>query len=259
MRQRAALIELLAECFLQMKKTVLFSMAAALTSTFAAEKVQVFVKAVPGKAFVSLNEKWIRNALEVKPDVTVMLFGTNDSCNSKVLSTPEAFLKTLDLVVKEISGAQSRLILVTIPPCNEACLFLRHGKEAFGKKLPNERILRFNAILKKAAESKKLPLADFHAVVVKRGCKGKQSLLRIPENSGVADGIHLTEEGYAALAKCVADTIRQAGYFPEKILCIGDSLTYGVGSRDAGKISGTTYPGQLKKYLTAANKKDETK
>ena len=259
MRRRVVSSELLTGWFAAMKKTVLFSMAAALTSTFAAEEVQVFVRSVPGKTFVSLNETWIRNALEVKPDVAVMLFGTNDSCNSKVLSSPEAFLKTLDLVAKQILGAQCKLILVTIPPCNETCLFQRHDKEVFGEKLPNERILQFNAILKKAAESKKLPLADFHAVVVKRGCKGKRSLLRIPENSGVADGIHLTEEGYAALAKCVADTIRQAGYFPEKILCIGDSLTYGVGSRDAGKISGTTYPGQLKKYLAAANKKDETK
>ena len=259
MGRHGASIGLPAGCFTAMKKTLLFSMAAALTGAFAAEDVQVFVRSVPGKPFVSVNEKWLRNALEVKPDVTVMLFGTNDACNSKVLSSQEAFLKTLDLAVKEIQGAQSRLILVTIPPCSEACLFRRHGKEVFGEKLPNERILNFNAILKQTADSKKLPLADLHAVVMKRGCEGKRSLLRLPENSGVADGIHLTEEGYAALAECVADTIRQAGYLPKKILCIGDSLTYGVGSRDAGKISGTTYPGQLKKYLTAANGKDETK
>ncbi len=233
-----------------------FLAAVLLTSAgmFAADALQVVAKSAPGRPLASVSERWIREALAEKPDVTVMLFGTNDACNSKVLSTPEAFREKLGLAVKLVRAGGSRLVLVTIPPCNEKNLFLRHKRESFGDHLPNQRILQFNAILKETAEAEKLPLADFHEVVMKTGCAGKATLLRIPETSGVADGIHLTDAGYAALARCVADTIRKAGYSPKKILCIGDSLTYGVGSRDAGKVSGNTYPGQLKKIFGQTGK-----
>ena len=213
-----------------------------------AENVEVTAKGIPGKTLVSVGESWLDGVLQETPDLVIMLYGTNDACNSRVLSTPEEYEVRLKAVVRTICN-RSKLIVVTIPPCNESCLFRRHEASAYGTMPPNERIRRFNAIIEKNAKENKIPVADFYSVAMKQGCEGKQSYLRLPENSGDADGIHLTDEGYAALAGTVCEAIRKAGFQPKKVLCLGDSITYGIGTKTAGTVSGNTYPAILKRLL----------
>ena len=216
--------------------------------SLSAENVEVTAKGIPGKTLVSVSESWLDNVLQEQPDLVIMLYGTNDACNSRVLSTPEEYEVRLKAVVRTICS-RSKLVVVTIPPCNESCLFRRHKASAYGTMPPNERIRKFNAIIEKTANEYKIPVADFYSVAMKQGCEGKQSYLRLPENSGDADGIHLTDEGYAALAKTVFEAISKAGLQPKKILCIGDSITYGIGTKTAGTVTGNTYPAVLKRIL----------
>ena len=221
-----------------------------------AENVEVTAKGIPGKTLVSVSESWLDNVLQEQPDLVVMLYGTNDACNSRVLSTPEEYEARLKAVVRTICN-RSKLIVVTIPPCNETCLFKRHKASAYGTMPPNERIRKFNAIIERIAKENKIPLADFYSVVAKHGCEGKQSYLRLPENSGDADGIHLTDEGYAVLAETVYEALRKAGIQPKKVLCIGDSITYGIGTKTAGTVSGNTYPAILKRILENTENTDK--
>ena len=214
----------------------------------AAEKVEVTAKGIPGKTLLSVSESWLDNVLQGQPDLVIMLYGTNDACNSRVLSSPEEYEAKLKTVMRTICG-RTKLIVVTIPPCNETCLFKRHNSSAYGTMPPNERIRIFNDIIGRTAKGNNIPIADFYTVAVKYGCEGKQSYLRLPENCGDADGIHLTDEGYAALAETVYEAIRKAGLQPKKVLCIGDSITYGIGTKTAGTVTGNTYPAILKRRL----------
>ena len=221
----------------------------------AAENVEVTANGIPGKTLLSVSYSWLGTVLQGQPDLVIMLYGTNDACNSRVLSSPEEYEAKLKTVISTISD-RSKLIVVTIPPCNETCLFKRHNVSAYGTLPPNERIRQFNAIIEKTAKESKIPFADFYSIVLKHGCEGKQSYLRLPENCGDADGIHLTDDGYAALAKTISETIRKAGFQPKKILCIGDSITYGVGTKTAGTVTGNTYPAILKRLLNGTKESE---
>lgn len=65
------------------------------------------------------------------------------------------------------------------------------------------------------------------------------------------DGVHLTAKGYALLAATVRKALPEHIDSGSAILCIGDSLTYGIGVRPAGGgPEGTvTYPAQLQFLL----------
>ena len=221
-----------------------------------AEDVDVTAKGIPGKTLLSVSESWLDTVLQGQPDLVIMLYGTNDACNSRVLSSPEEFEAKLKTVMRAICS-RSKLVVVTIPPCNETCLFRRHEARAYGTMSPNERIRRFNAIIEKTEKENKIALADFYSVALKQGCEGKQSYLRLPENSGDADGIHLTDAGYAALAETVCEAIRKAGLQPKRVLCIGDSITYGIGTKTAGTVSGSTYPAILKRILNGTKESEK--
>lgn len=214
-------------------------------------EIDVDAAGFPGKPLSSVNEKWLKGVLGKKYDFVVLLMGTNDACNSKALAEGSSFKNALDLVVRTVLSQNCRLLLVTVPPCNESCLFERHARTAFGEMPPNERIKKINSVIADAARKRALPLADFHAVAIKYGTAGRDSLLRIPENSGTSDGIHLTEAGYEKLARCIALKIGTSGPMPKRILCLGDSLTYGVGMKDPSK----TYPAQLKRILNRSQER----
>lgn len=223
----------------------LFGLLPLVSSAAPAEKTEVIAKGFPGKPMKSINRTFLNKILQEKYDLVVVLFGTNDACNSRALASESSFKKSLELTVNQILAQKCKVILTTVPPCNEECLFKRHKKEKFGDVLPNDRIKIFNRILAEAAKEKKIPLADFYSVAAKYGTSGKNSLLRIPANNGGDDGIHLTAAGYEMLAQCIASTIRQVGYTPRKVLCLGDSLTYGIGVKSTGQ----TYPAKLEKIL----------
>ena len=223
----------------------LFGLLPLVSSAAPAEKTEVIAKGFPGKPMKSINKTFLNKILQEKYDLVVVLFGTNDACNSRALASEEAFKKSLVLTVDLIRTQKCKVILTTVPPCNEECLFKRHKKEKFGNVSPNVRIKNFNRILSEVAKEKKVPLADFYSVAAKYGTSGKNSLLQIPANNGGDDGIHLTAAGYEMLARCIASTIRQAGYTPRKVLCLGDSLTYGIGVKSAEQ----TYPVKLEQIL----------
>lgn len=212
--------------------------------------VEVISRGFPGKPMTSINRTWLERETKGNFDCVVLLLGTNDACNSKVLSDEKTFEKALNFTVDTILAKKCKLVLLTIPPCNESCLFRRHKKEKFGSLSPNQRIRKFNYIITETAHRKNIILVDFYAVAAKYGTEGNNSLLHIPDNTGVDDGIHLTARGYCLLAQNIAEALRNAGCTNGRILCLGDSLTYGIGTSHASE----TYPAQLKKFLESSKK-----
>ena len=80
------------------------------------------------------------------------------------------------------------------------------------------------------------------------------SLLRNTANSKTTDGVHYTAAGYALLAEAVTGALAGKIKPGQRIVCFGDSLTFGAGAKGAGTIEGDTYPAKLATFLNFASK-----
>ena len=192
----------------------------------------------------------LKQAIQLKPDIAIVLAGTNDMINSGKLSSYDNYEKNMRSIVNALKKSGSAVILVTIPPCEERILFMRHKPELFGDETPNKRILNANKIIEKIAEEEKIPLADFFSLVKKKGMgETKTSLIKNMANSGTMDGVHPTAEGYLMLAEIISQIISENKLPWKKIVCIGDSITYGASMKGAGTATGDTYPAKLSEFL----------
>jgi lysophospholipase L1-like esterase len=80
---------------------------------------------------------------------------------------------------------------------------------------------------------------------------GAGCVLRNEANSKSADGVHPTATGYRLIATAVFEAIQAARLPHTKIVCFGDSITFGANMDGAGKVEGDTYPGYLARLLAA--------
>jgi lysophospholipase L1-like esterase len=86
---------------------------------------------------------------EKKPEVALIMIGTNDVRGNKV---PDGYEKGLETVITKLKAASCVPIISTIPPMR-------------GKK---DGVDGANAIIKKLAAKHKLPLVDYHGEILKR-------------------------------------------------------------------------------------------
>lgn len=199
---------------------------------------------IPGQTAGQMAASQLKKAVELKPDLTIILAGTNDMVNSGKLSTPGKYEKDLRRLVDGVLAGGSKAMLVTLPPCSEKLLLKRHRREAFKGVAPNDRIREANQIIARVAAEKQIPLVDFHREFAMDALDEASSLLRNPANSKAEDGVHPTAAGYAVLAKLIADRIEADKLPHSKIVCIGDSITFGSGVKRE-----ECYPARLNKLL----------
>ena len=189
-----------------------------------------------------------KDALKRKPDLVILMAGTNDTVNSYAALPPTKYKQNLLKLVSLSQKKGIKIILVEIPPAYEKYLRKRHKKTFFDKKSASERIKVSNKILADVAKAKKIPLVKIHdlflPVTEKKGC-----LIRNKSNCKVEDGIHPTPAGYKVIAKAIYDTIIKNKIPHKKIVCIGDSITYGIHVKGAGTSFGECYPGILNKLF----------
>jgi acyl-CoA thioesterase-1 len=164
--------------------------------------------------------------------------------NEKRFLTPDQTAEAVGQMLRLIRAAHAKALVVTVHYPDEVRLMQRHSPESFGGVTPAERINATNHALRKAAEEGGASIVDFNAALTKAG--GASASLS-------TDGVHLTRVGYSLLAKTVAAALPQEAAHG-KTLCLGDSLTYGIGVRatDAVDAGSDSYPQQLKGILNAA-------
>ena len=100
-------------------------------STPAAERVEVFNLGVPGLPGTLFKGERLRKVIGGKPDLAVLMFGTNDAVNSSILSSEAAFESVMTASIGEMCRSGIKVILVNLPPCEEALVFERHPKEKY--------------------------------------------------------------------------------------------------------------------------------
>jgi acyl-CoA thioesterase-1 len=191
--------------------------------------------------------------LDCKPDVVMLMVGTNDVVwRQRWLTTAEytVFLNTCCNLLKE-NGC--RVILITIPPCVEEHVARREKCTPEETRQLMPRIDAINRAIVKVAKEYNYPVADFNALFT-TDIRSRESLLRNVANGGGRDGVHPTVEGYRRLAVMLKQIMDLHKMPDTRIACVGDSITYGVHVEGAGTNTGATYPAQLLKLLNEQDK-----
>jgi lysophospholipase L1-like esterase len=188
---------------------------------------------------------------ESKPDVVVLMVGTNDALNSRAMVPVDEYQNNLLTLIEKFRAAGAQPILMTILPCHVPYLIERHGEEAFAKESPEQRIAAINTVIHDFAAAEKIPLIDIHHIYTAIGEPGESetSLLRNEANARTRDGVHPTRDGYRIIATAVFQKIQSLENSPSRILCFGDSITFGAGMEGAGTATGDSYPGMLARLL----------
>ena len=211
---------------------------------------EVINAGVGGQTSGMIISRYKRDALNKNPDLIVLLVGTNDSINSNAAVSLDIFKRNLLKLVNLTQTKKIKMLLVEIPPAYEAYLIKRHNPDFFNKKSAQERIKDINNIITSVAKDKKVPLVKIHnslaPVTGKADC-----LIRNLANCKTEDGVHPTHKGYKLIAKAIYNAIKRNKLPCKKVVCIGDSITYGVHVKKQGTAEpdAETYPGQLAKLL----------
>jgi lysophospholipase L1-like esterase len=193
-----------------------------------------------------------RDVLARAPGLVVLLAGTNDLLNSKNAVSLGDYRGNLRVLVQRIRAKGARVLLLTMPPVYAPYLLQRHPAGFYGADGPAGRIAAGNAVIREVARENQVPVVDLFAAFAAAGgaSESATSLTRNEANSGQPDGVHPTAAGYRVIAGLVAGAIAREN-LPgiRRIVCLGDSLTFGVHVTGEGTTTGETYPAGLLRAL----------
>ncbi len=205
----------------------------------------------PGRNTRAILSSLDSEVLSRKPELTVLLAGTNDSLNSAALLPLADSSANLSEIVAKLRGSGSKILMLTPPPFHKPYLLARHPAEAYGSEGPETRLNKFVAMQRRLCGALSIPLVDLNRIFAALGeiGEGPTSLLRNKANSNSEDGIHPTADGYRLVAACVYQAILDLNLPRGRIVCAGDSMTYGLNMAGMGSCVGESYPARLQALL----------
>ncbi len=200
---------------------------------------------IGGNNTIDLLARIDKDCLSHKPDLTVLMIGTNDMNSVKYVPL-EQYKQNLEKIIDILLQSKSKILLMNILPLYEPYLLTRHPKAFYGKEGPAGRMRAVNSAIKRIAIEKNVSFLDVHHIFDAIGNIGEDqsSYIRNMVNSNMTDGIHPTPDGYRAIAIAVYESIINNKLPHKSVVCFGDSITKGDGS-----IEGKSYPAYLKKLL----------
>lgn len=186
-----------------------------------------------------------KDCLAHKPELTVLMAGTNDM-NSRKYIPLEQYRKNMATLIEKIQASKSKVLLMTILPFYEPYLLTRHDPAFYGTDGPAKRRAAVNETIKSLAVQYNTELLDLGTLFEKVGKVGldKDSLIQNEANSQKTDGIHPTPNGYRFIGMAVYEHIRLQKLPQGRIVCFGDSITAGDGG-----VQKESYPAYLNKLL----------
>jgi lysophospholipase L1-like esterase len=213
----------------------------------------VINKGFPGANSTDLLARFDEAVLLEKPDLVILMVGTNDCLNS-FNSTPVAkYEQNLETLCRKITTApcNAELILLTFLPCYELELLKRHAPAFYAPHGGPAGVIRHTLeSLQRVADRYKIPVVDVYRRFIADD-PTVERLIRTQANCNQSDGVHPTPEGYRVIAEMVADAIVDRSTFYPKILCYGDSITFGQYVAGEGTVTGETYPARLAELLNS--------
>ncbi|MBE6380380.1 MAG: hypothetical protein E7047_05580 [Lentisphaerae bacterium] len=214
--------------------------------------IEVSNAGFPGDTTLELLKKFQRDVAAREPDLVVLLIGSNDMLYPGHMLTIGEYCKNLNTLLDRTAVIGADVILMTAPHFITALLLENYPQTIEHALSPETRLVLLNDAIKAIAAERQLELVDLYELIAPVDMSPESMILN-PANSDRRDGMHFTAAGNRAVALAVYEKIRK--YFSEKrrIICWGDSLTYGVympgkGTADPAAL---TYPGILCKLLNS--------
>jgi len=162
------------------------------------EKGTVFIRGVNGEMTSEMVRRFSCDVLESKPDVVIILGGTNDLGANK---RPESIFNNLVTLFDQARTASISPVAVTVPSLRSAI-----HDEALDAMRPHiERRMELNQLLKDHCQASNIPCIDLFSKTSE-----PESLLLTSEYSN--DGLHLSTKGYQVLAQMLWDQLWATQY-----------------------------------------------
>lgn len=185
-----------------------------------------------------------------KPDLVIIMVGTNDMFGKRI--SYEEYSSNLDRIIFLLEQNRIDVTLVSPPPVDSVYLFERHDKGKFID-MPSKKLETVSKILNTKSIQNDLSFIDIYTLFKSMGVPNHDTdnLIRNPVNSGSHDGVHPTKYGYRNIAEEIFRNLVQEEriYKGIKIICYGDSITYGAHVQGEGTATGETYPAYLKRMI----------
>lgn len=221
-----------------------------------ADTIIVFNAGVNGNNTADLLSRIDKDVLQRAPQLVVLMVGTNDMLNQRNMLSLAAYEKNYRQLIAKLRE-KAALVVMTLPPVYSPYIILRKPEMKFSSNGPQERVDSANAVIRRLAAESKCTLIDLGKVL--EGCggshPGRDALFQNEANSGTPDGVHPTAEGYRVIATAVHQTISILYPHVKKVVCFGDSITYGYKTEGEGTVTGQPYPAVLNKMLNAGHKR----
>ncbi|MEP3481767.1 MAG: sialate O-acetylesterase [Fuerstiella sp.] len=140
-----------------------------------------------------------KDVLQHRPDVVVILFGTNDiRVDSQKHVAIDEYQKNLNQMIAACKNVDAELVLCTLPPINSKPYFTRHQLSDFDKAGGLETLVKdYCEAAATVSRQTQVPLVDF------------QTLLKVTPEWMAADGVHPTTEGNQIIAQHIADAVEE--------------------------------------------------
>lgn len=216
------------------------------------QRACVINKGIGGNNSFDLLRRVHRDVLELKPDLVIVLVGTNDLMNTKKMVPADQFIQNLEQLTDTLTFHDMEVVVVSPPPVDEKYLFERHDSTMFNMP-PNTILSHAAAAIKELSQRKGYLFVDLFHDLSSKGIPdhNKDEIIVNITNSGKNDGVHLTKTGNVLLAQLIFNTIieKYGSLKGKRIVCFGDSLTFGAFMEGEGTTNGNTYPAVLKKLI----------
>lgn len=210
---------------------------------------------IPGNNTGDMLKRFEKSVVSQNPDLLIILAGTNDSLNSFNSLPVDESCNNYRSLLSRTRKCGAQLIFMNIPPACDKFVLTRHPESFFGNIRPSAKISRLNSFITELCRTENIPLADIHsALLAKAPDESEDSYFRNPANSGAEDGVHLVSAGYRVIAETVFKTIKENNISCSKIVCLGDSISFGLFMKGEGTASpdSETYPGYLARLLKSS-------
>lgn len=193
---------------------------------------------IGGNTTKDLLKRIDKDVLAKKPNLVIMMVGTNDMLNSKKMLNYKTYTSNLEMLIKKIKSSGSQLVLMTPIPADSIYLFERHDKSLF-KEMPNQKIDKVVDIVKKLAQENSVYFYNLNKEfkILNLPQHNQDLFIKNQKNSQRKDGVHPTALGYRFIAQNVYQFLKENNLLESKtkIICFGDSITRGGGN-------GANYP-----------------
>ena len=173
-----------------------FLVAAKFGAAFPDAKLEFFNRGVSGNTVLDLEQRWQRDALDLKPDLLSILIGVNDQGRGVPLDQYE---QTYDKLLTAAKAANPKLKLVLCEPfiVNHLATTAQHGA-------PNADIVKRQEIVARLAKKHGAALVHFQAAL-------DRATERAPAIHWIWDDIHPTYSGHQILADEWERAVRDFG------------------------------------------------